>query len=59
MKALVTDIMIAAFISSFAGMLIPEDEIKSGAEKLISFAALAAALLPAVKWLTCLLKGGK
>lgn len=59
MKEVITELMIASFIASCAQELIPEGGIKSGAEKLISFAAIAAALVPAVKLFINLLKGGR
>lgn len=59
MKDLVIDLMIAAFLSSCAQMLIPEGELKSGAEKLIAFASAAAVLVPAAKLFIRLLRGGK
>lgn len=59
MKAFVIDLMIAAFLSSCAQMLVPEGEMKSGAEKLIAFAAAAAVLMPVAKLFIRFLRGGK
>lgn len=58
MRALIIDLVIAALASACAQALIPEGEMKQSAEKLISFAVLAAVLAPAIELLIRFLKGG-